>query len=477
VTTAGAIVAAAGLFPLLAGGSLVWRRMGFVAWVAGSLWVAGWLLSGVLSRAHHDASRHLALAAAVVVLGAIGLAVASVLAHRHPWLFLGAVVAAAPARIPITLGGTSANLLVPLYAVIAAGVLAGAWELARREDRPSRLGRVGAAVGALVAWSAVSMLWSQNRHQGAVELLFFYLPFGFLIARLGELPNRRGGLRRLFGVQLALAAAFGVVALWQEATRHLFWNPTIQVSNDYTSFFRVNSLFWDSSIYARFMAVTIVLLAGLAIHRRFTPALGAGIAGLFVAMYFAYSQSALLALAVGVVALGSALWPRRVTIGLAAVAAAGGLLALVIALHGHSANRVTSDRLHLIRLGERVVEHHPLLGAGIGGFARAALAGTAHPYRLTGAASHTTPVTMIAEQGPLGLVLYLLVLAAVASAALRQAGDRGLRLTLAAAFAALVTSSLFYNAFFEDPTTWICMALIALATSTSRPLTATERPA
>jgi len=149
---------------------------------------------------------------------------------------------------------------------------------------------------------------------------------------------------------------------------------------------------------------------------------------------------------------------------------------LAIALHGNSANRATSDRLHLIRLGERVVEHHPLLGAGLGGFAKAAVAGTAHPFRLTGAASHTTPITMLAEQGPLGLVLYVLLLAAVVAAALRQAGDRGLRLTLVAAFAALVTSSLFYNAFFEDPTTWICMALIALATA--RPLTAAaERPA
>lgn len=476
MTTIGSIVAAAGLIPLLAGGSLRWRRIGFAAWLAGSLWLAGWLLSGVLSRAHHDASKHLPLAVAGVVAGAAGLAVGGYLAHRYPWLFFGAVVAAAPARIPITVGGTSANLLLPLYVVIAAGVLAAAWELARGDDRPSRLGRVGAAVAALLAWSAISMAWSQNRHQGAIEMLFFYLPFGFLITRLGGLRDRPGGLRRVFYVQLVLAAVFGAVALWQEATRHLFWNHTIEVANAYESFFRVNSLFWDSSIYARFMAVTIVLLAGLAIHRRLTPVVAAGMAALFLAMYFAYSQSALLALSVGAVALGSALWPRRVTIGLAAAAAAGGLVTLAIALHGNSANRATSDRLHLIRLGERVVEHHPLLGAGLGGFAKAAVAGTAHPFRLTGAASHTTPITMLAEQGPLGLVLYVLLLAAVVAAALRPTGDRGLRLTLVAAFAALVTSSLFYNAFFEDPSTWICMALIALATA--RPLTASaERPA
>jgi hypothetical protein len=56
------------------------------------------------------------------------------------------------------------------------------------------------------------------------------------------------------------------------------------------------------------------------------------------------------------------------------------------------------------------------------------------------------------------------------------------RLTLVAVFAALITSSLFYNAFFEDPSTWICMALIAFATSHTpsrvpEPAPALERPA
>ena len=41
-----------------------------------------------------------------------------------------AAVATAPARIPFSLGGSSANLLVPLYAVIAAGVVALGYELA-----------------------------------------------------------------------------------------------------------------------------------------------------------------------------------------------------------------------------------------------------------------------------------------------------------------------------------------------------------
>lgn len=417
---------------------------------------------------------------AYVVAGFAGVVVAvagAVVLRRWPWALAVLTLLLAPARVPVTVGSTEANLLIPLYVVIAAAGAMLAWELVRDGTERSReLGPVAVPLALFVAWSGLSLSWAVDLKQGAVQLLFFYLPFGLLAVSLARLPWRPSLAPVLYVELAAMAVLFAAVGLYQRAAHHVFWNQKVIVGNAYQSFFRVNSLFWDSSIYARFMAVTIVLLAGVAVHRRLTPAVAAGMAALFLAMYFAYSQSALLALSVGAVALGSALWPRRVTIGLAAAAAAGGLVTLAIALHGNSANRATSDRLHLIRLGERVVEHHPLLGAGLGGFAKAAVAGTAHPFRLTGAASHTTPITMLAEQGPLGLVLYVLLLAAVVAAALRPTGDRGLRLTLVAAFAALVTSSLFYNAFFEDPSTWICMALIALATA--RPLTAAaERPA
>jgi hypothetical protein len=483
VIVGGSIIGAAGLIPLLSSGDLRWRRLGFAAWLIGSLLVTSSLLSHVLTHVRHTATGHPALGVGGAILGIAALAAGATIAMRYPWLFLCAVVAAAPFRIPLTVGNTSAKVLVPLYGVIVAGAAATAYELVRGRDVGPRLGRIGVALGAFVLWSAISMAWTRNQHQGAVTMLFFYLPFGILAARLGQLRERPGGLRMALAVQVGLAALFGAVGLWQEATGHIFWNSVIEVGNTYASFFRVNSLFWDASIYARFMAITIVLLAGVGMHRRMTPALGVGIAALFVAMYFSYSQSGMLALAVGALALGAALWPRRVTIALAAAAGVLGALALVAALHSNSANRVTSDRLHLIRLGERVVEHHPVLGAGLGGFAKAALAGTAHPFRLTGAASHTTPVTVIAEQGPIGIVLYALLIAAVVTAAVRGGGNRGVRLTLVAVFAALFTSSLFYNAFFEDPSTWICMALIAFATSrTVSPVpepapVAVERPA
>ncbi len=474
MNTLGSIIGAAGLVPLLTVADLRLRRLGFAAWLSGAGLLAISLLQSPLTHVRHTLATRPLLGVVALMVGCGGLAAATVATRRWPWLFLCAVVAAAPIRIPFSVGGSTANLLVPLYVVTAAGVVASAYDLFRGVERPPRLGAAGWAMAGFVGWSALSMAWSADDHRGAVTMLFFYLPFGILLARLGALDLRPPLLCRAFAVQLCLGVLFAAIALWQEVTHHIFWNPKVEVGNQYKSFFRVNSVFWDPSIYGRFMAVTLIILAGLAIHRRAANWVPAVMVAVFGGLYFAYSQSSLLALAVGVLALGAGLWPRRATIALIAAGAIGGAGALALALQGNSANRVTSDRLHLVRLADRVIAHHPVIGAGLGGFARAALAGTEHPWRVGTAASHTTVLTVLAEQGPLGLALYLALIASVAVAALRGDGPRGVRLTLLAAFIAILASSLFYNAFFEDPATWILIALIALISRTSTPAPARE---
>ena len=475
---AGALIAAAGLVPLLAMVDRRARGAGFAAWVAGVVVMATDLLSKPIATLRVDASSRPALAAVAVLIGIAALVVGATVAHRWPTMVLLGVVATAPARIPLHAGGEQANLLVPLYAVIAALAAASAFELLVGDERPPSLGPIGWAAAALVGWCAISLLWSADQRQGAVQLLFFYLPFGFLMSRVAALRPTLRDLRLALGVQVLLGLVFAAVAFWQFEARHVFWNPKVIVGNEYAAFFRVNSLFYDASIYGRFMAVTIVLLAGVAVLRRFSPALVLLIAVLFAGQYVAYSQSSLLALAGGLVVLGASIWPRRVVIALAAVCLVVGLAGLAVAFHGNSAKSVTSDRSTLISDGWRVIRHHPLDGAGIGGFSRAALAGSAHPGRVASAASHTAPVTILAELGPLGLLAYLALLASIVWTALRgRDGDRWQRLTLLAAMAALLTSSLFYNAYFEDPATWILTALIAALALAPRSAAALEATA
>nr|MBA3331895.1 hypothetical protein [Actinomycetota bacterium] len=74
--------------------------------------------------------------------------------------------------------------------------------------------------------------------------------------------------------------------------------------------------------------------------------------------------------------------------------------------------------------------------------------------------SHTTPLTVGAELGVLGLGAYLALLVGAASALLavwRRHATLGL--SLAAVFVALVVHSLAYSGFYEDPLTWGVLAV------------------
>ena len=460
-TAIGSIIAAAGLAGLLVSADRRVRPAAFAAWAVGGAILAGDLLHSPLSSIRTHAAHRPAFAAVGLLGGLIALAVGAFIAHRYTTFTLLAVVAAAPARIPLHAGGEQANLLVPLYAIILAMAAAAAYELATRVERPPALGPIGWAAAALVGWGAISLLWTADARQGAVEMLFFYLPFGFLLSRLASIRPTEKQLRWMLGVQVALGLLFVAVAFWQHYTEHLFWNRKIMVGNEYGSFFRVNSLFYDASIYGRFMAVTIVLLLGVMVYRRITVPMLLLVALLFAGQYLAYSQSSLLALATGAAVLGATIWPRRLVAALAIAVAVIGVAGLAAYSHHSSTRQVTSGRSRLVEDGWRVIRHHPLDGAGLGGFARAALAGTAHPGRTKTAASHTTPLTVLAELGPIGLAAYLALIASIAWAAVRAGPDRDIRLILAAALAAVLASSLFYNAYFEDPASWILTALIA----------------
>ena len=192
-TEAGAVIGAAGLALLLVTPRRPLRMAGLAVWAAGVLILAGDLLHSPIATFRVDATDRPALAGAAGLVGLAALAVGVWAARRWPVVLLMAVVATAPARIPLHAGGERANLLVPLYAVIAVLAVLAAWELITGEDRPPALGPVGWAAAAFVGWSAISLLWSADSRQGGVEMLFFYLPFGFLLSQLPPTGWTRGG--------------------------------------------------------------------------------------------------------------------------------------------------------------------------------------------------------------------------------------------------------------------------------------------
>src|SRR5207302_8698856 len=83
-------------------------------------------------------------------------------------------------------------------------------------------------------------------------------------------------------------------------------------------------------------------------------------------------------------------------------------------------------------------------------------------------ASHTIPITVAAEQGILGLLLYVALL--VAAFVRLYAGARAspARIALAACFTALVVHTMAYADFLEDPVTWTLLGVgsaLAIATA------------
>src|SRR4029453_10940192 len=99
-------------------------------------------------------------------------------------------------------------------------------------------------------------------------------------------------------------------------------------------------------------------------------------------------------------------------------------------------------------------QERPAAGGGIGGQPRASseLAQKGSPNRN---ASHTTPLTVLAELGVIGFALYAWLLAAAAWAIhLVARRDRTFGVGLAAVLLVLFAHSLLYAGFFEDPLTW-----------------------
>src|ERR671936_1084170 len=198
-------------------------------------------------------------------------AAGAVVLRRWPWVLAFAALVCVPARIPVRVGSTDANLLVPLYGVVAAAALVLAYELVRGDRRARELGPLALPLAAFAGWTGLSLAWSQDLRQGAVELLFFFLPFGLLAVCLARLPWRPRLVPWLWLELAAMAVLFSVVGIYQEIARDVFWNPKVIVGNAYQSFFRVNSLFWDPSIYGRFLVVAILATLVVALRRVGSP--------------------------------------------------------------------------------------------------------------------------------------------------------------------------------------------------------------
>jgi O-antigen ligase len=229
----------------------------------------------------------------------------------------------------------------------------------------------------------------------------------------------------------------------------------------------------DPSIYGRTLAVAIlVVLVGLWLTRLNVAAATALIAFLGLALFFTYSQSSMVALVVGVLFVAAAAGRGRsrtivLVGGLAPLLLASAVLAAVG--QDESLRNLTSGRSDLVANSTDIVRDHPAGGVGIGAEEKVSEELGASADRLA-KASHTTPLTVAAELGIVGVAVYLAFLAAaVRLFYLAWLRDRLLGLGAAVVFLAIFVHSLFYSGFFEDPLVWLSLALAAAVAA--KPLT------
>ena len=406
---------------------------------------------------------------AATVLAAAALLAATFAFYRFPAWTPVALLVAAPFRVPVGFAGDDVLLLFPLYFVLAAAVLAFvARVLHGAELKPIPLLFAGPAA-AFTLLAAASLSWSTDAHNGTIALVFFLLPFSALAAVVARSPFERWTPRALATALVSLACAFTAVGLWQLRSGDLFFAPDLEVGNAYTTFFRVTSVFKDSSIYGRHLVLAIVVLvAALWLGRIGLLAGSALVAFLWTGLYFSYSQSSMVALAAGVLAVSLvAADARSRRVVLAAMLALVLLAAPVLLATGKddSLRRLTSGRSDLVENAVDVIREHPVVGVGIGAEARESRELARAKGDRVGKPSHTTPLTVTAELGALGALVYLAFLVGGAVMLVRTylLHDHAVGLALAAAFLVLVVHSLFYSGFFEDPFMWGTLATAAAA--------------
>jgi putative inorganic carbon (hco3(-)) transporter len=395
--------------------------------------------------------------ARLVALGVAAVAGAAILAgifHRWPIGLPLAIVFALPFRVPLHAGGDTANLLVPLYLVIAGGVISAVLNIWREglgvprrklvstsgqgPERPSQCGfpqgdpqalaparralseparLLPRVLAGVVVLYALQTLYSPDFSKSLQNVCFFFVPFSLVYALLRDVEWDRKLLKLVLWVVAVEAVAFVVVGSVEYLSRELFWNDQVIRSNEFHTYFRVNSIFWDPNIYGRYLALVIVVAMSALLwarERRTLGVLTGLVAVLWLGLVPTFSQSSFAALLAGLAVLAALRWSWRWTL---AAVGAGAVLAVVIVLFAGGISKLSPDRFNvdtggranLVSGGTDLFAQRPIWGYGSGSFPRAYREHIA-TKKAPVSVSHTEPVTVAAEQGLVGLAAYAALL-------------------------------------------------------------------
>jgi putative inorganic carbon (hco3(-)) transporter len=431
--------------------------------------------------------RHPLYAIVGAVFALAALAAVAVLMRRRPQVFPLLAVLALPFRVPISTGGNTSNLLVPLYFVVAAGALA--WLVPalitgtsghgeRSDDRgppPPLLAWVDRLLSLFIVLYGLQAIYSTSHGSPSgfevalQNMVFFYVPFALLYRLLRDVRWTPQLLRGCLAITVVLGLVFSLIGFAEYATRTIILNSKLVAANDLHTYFTVNSVFFDPDIFGRYLALTMILLGVTLLYpfsrRQQTVAVGA-LAVLWACLVLTLSRSSLGALLVGMAILAALRWrpSRALYVAVAVIAIGAAVVALTPTTFGlnQGVNGASSGRGGLVSGGLHLFGDRPLQGWGSGSFVQ--------EYRVHNpgagdlSASHTIPITIAAEQGVIGLLPYIALVVCALFCLVRGARGDPVRSALAAAFGALIFHTMLYADFLEDPTTWALLGIgLALA--------------
>ena len=400
-----------------------------------------------------------------IVVGGLLLAALVVVFRRWREAFPIAALAVLPLRVPLEIGGDTANLLVPLYLVIAAQAIA---TLLAREPRAERRESwplwLRYALAATLVLYAIQSAYSRDVANSIENAGFFLVPFAVLFALLCEVNWDRRLLGRVLIAVAGVAAVISVIGIYQYFARDLFLNPELFDANELHVYFRVNSVFYDPNILGRYLALTITALGAYVAWQPERRNLGLALVvfGLaLTALAFSFSITSFASALAGLGMVALLRWGFRGAVAAGGVLAVG-LVALLI-VGGTPNSDIQSDRgldqghTDLIEGGLDLFGDRPIAGYGSGAFGRA-FYDEIEKARTT--VSHSEPITVAAEQGVIGLVVYAaLLITALFTVLGAGAGSSLARTAVGACLVAMTVDSFGYTGFAIDPATWALLAL------------------
>lgn len=360
------------------------------------------------------------------------------------------------------------------------------------------------SVALLVLYVAASLLsWALTRAPHSLNSLLDIALYPVMALLLMNLPLSENDHRRAWIAFMASGLGVAVLGFVLYITGLHIWTPNPLVAH------RLNITFSDPNITARFLTlgacVAVLMFSArqgprwLAIATAISCAVvlpmtwsRSGLAllviSLLVAVVFAFDRRRALGItAIALVAFAASTTINPDTRSRATDAASTVVTAVTgrpvdsaAAIPGEEDVSLADNRVYLVKAGWKMFVDHPLTGVGFGGYRQAMLTTYRSflPQGYTDSVSHTSAMTVLAEQGVIGALLLLVFLCVLAWEALKARSRRDAWSFWSTVPATLVIPIFLYSQFearfFQEPYLWLALGMYYSARTLAARETARE---